>query len=386
MIRATILLAGLLAASAAQAEHPSRTNGKLDVVELCAGVENQTMELEPRNPFIFYSYENELADAAGVFESDSEAVMDGKIGRLLDANMPRLLCNSINFNPNNGNILKLSIARKSDGFIDSALTRWKLNLNQVDEVDGRTVLDYIEARAASEQPRFRPIYDNYAKRFRAAGAKSRTELEAAGSIPPASVVQARILARLEGQARAGDFETSLKLFDLYGFGRSLYGVPVPTDLGRSRSWLEHAAKLANAGGDATRILRVGQAYSNSDLSTAFSWYQRASQLGSADADFYIARAYTWALGAPRDLNQALVYMTRAETQGVPMSDIWMGYINEKLGRREQAIGWYRYAAQTGRRQLPIPSDGGQILLYAWFPANHVEECGMNIKGFDNCRR
>jgi hypothetical protein len=96
----------------------------------------------------------------------------------LNANMPRLDCRQFNFTPNGGNILKLAIARQSTPFIDDILIFWKVDLNQVDAVDGETVLDYIgrlrEQAGANEK--LVQMYSRYYDRFRKAGARKASEL------------------------------------------------------------------------------------------------------------------------------------------------------------------------------------------------------------------
>eukprot|EP01034_Spumella_vulgaris_P002641 gene2641-3425_t len=60
----------------------------------------------------------------------------------MNANAASLVCNMTNFNPRNGSILNLAVARQADDFIGDAVVNWKVDLNQIDAIDGKTVLDY----------------------------------------------------------------------------------------------------------------------------------------------------------------------------------------------------------------------------------------------------
>lgn len=176
LIGLAALLTSATAPSAPVTMH--NTIGTLDVRNLCAAVSEQTLELEPIHDYIVYRYQNMLARAAGVKPSDSEEILYRKTGAFIDANMPKLLCNQFNFNPANGNILKLAIARSSEPFIDNAINDWKVQLNQIDKVDDATVLDYILRRKveAGSNANLVKIYDNYERKFRTAGALTAAEL------------------------------------------------------------------------------------------------------------------------------------------------------------------------------------------------------------------
>lgn len=146
--------------------------------EICSAVDSQTLELQPRYANNIYRYQAAFADAAGVTPNDSELVVNSKIAAWLNANMHLLLCEQFNFTPVHGNLLKLAIARQSDPFIDDALRAWHIDLNQVDAVDGKTVIDYIVEKRdnAGSNEILAMIYARYYARFRAAGAKHAREL------------------------------------------------------------------------------------------------------------------------------------------------------------------------------------------------------------------
>ncbi len=135
-------------------------------------------EINPVHPGDRYRFQTILNMASGVMPSDTQEQVYAKIRTFLNRNMPSLLCSQSDFNPNNGNVLKLAVSRQSNRFIEFVLERWKPNLNQIDAVDGRTVLDYIEFRRtqAGATSTFGVTLDRYYKRFRAAGALHAREI------------------------------------------------------------------------------------------------------------------------------------------------------------------------------------------------------------------
>ena len=152
--------------------------GDLDIGNFCAAVSNPLAEMSPKHPSIRYQYQNLLADAARVLPTDTDDQIYAKIGVFINANAGKMRCSQPDFNPNNGNIFKLAVSRQSNRFIDDILARWKVDLNLIDEVDGKTVLDFIVEKRTEYSPGspFERTLDRYYNRFRAAGAKHRSEL------------------------------------------------------------------------------------------------------------------------------------------------------------------------------------------------------------------
>jgi hypothetical protein len=177
MVALALAFAGPAAAQEVTGEDGLASNGVLDVGQLCAQVESQFTEMNPRHPNILFRFESELADAAGVLPTDTEGQMNAKIGELINANAVKLTCNQANFNPRNGNIFKLAVAKQSTIFVNHVTGKWKVDLNRIDETDGKTVLDYIADLRSTAGSNYAVLLDRYYKRFRAAGAKHRSELE-----------------------------------------------------------------------------------------------------------------------------------------------------------------------------------------------------------------
>ena len=143
----------------------------------CTAVDSKEMEPRPTHDTVVYQYQTMLYEAAGVTPQYSTEVAYERTRAFLDANAGSLVCNMVNFNPRNGNVYKLAVARQADGFIDDALDNWHVDLNQVDATDRKTVLDYITDRRATAGPTYARILDRYYARFRAAGARHASELQ-----------------------------------------------------------------------------------------------------------------------------------------------------------------------------------------------------------------
>lgn len=151
---------------------------QLDVPGFCAAVESKIMENQPAHPSVTYRYQSMIYSASCIEASDSDETIKAKVQNFWNTYHSRLTCNTINFNPRNGNILKLAVARQSASFINDAVSTWNVGLNHVDAVDNGTVLDYIEQRKnqAGTASAFGKTLQRYYDKFRAAGAKHSREL------------------------------------------------------------------------------------------------------------------------------------------------------------------------------------------------------------------
>jgi hypothetical protein len=151
---------------------------EINVANFCSAIEAQTLEMEPTHPSVMYRYQNLVFAASCVLTSDSETIVKAKVQNFWNRYHNVLNCNHFNFNPKNGSVLKLAVARQAEPFIEDALSSWKVGLNHVDQADQLTVLDYIENRKkdAGASSSFSKTLQRYYERFRAAGAKHKREL------------------------------------------------------------------------------------------------------------------------------------------------------------------------------------------------------------------
>jgi hypothetical protein len=146
-----------------------------DVARLCNEVGDQLQTDEGDG--LTYNYERRLKHAACVQKIDSVELEQEKIRRFWSQNQSRLTCTQLGFSVRKGSLLKLAVERNARSFINDAVRRWKVDLNQVDASDGRTVLDYIQDELLKERgTRNEANLQRYFDFFRRFGAKLQREL------------------------------------------------------------------------------------------------------------------------------------------------------------------------------------------------------------------
>lgn len=107
---------------------------------------------------------------------DSEEEIGRKIKAVWDSNEEKLICNNTQFDITDGSLIKYAVNMKFDDFLLD-LVKWKVNLNKIDESDGRTVLDYVKFHIEKEKGLgTEPILKRYYNLLREAGAKHKYEL------------------------------------------------------------------------------------------------------------------------------------------------------------------------------------------------------------------
>ncbi len=143
---------------------------------LCAVVGDLTEDSNPQGKYK-YVYQRRIFEAACVdVNKDSEEEIARKVSKVWRENEDKLICNSTRFEVGNGNIIKFAVNTAFDSFI-SDVAIWKVDLNKVDETDGRTVLDYVKykmerAKGSSTER----VLSFYYRTLRSAGAKHKSEL------------------------------------------------------------------------------------------------------------------------------------------------------------------------------------------------------------------
>lgn len=126
----------------------------------------------------YYNYYKSIHEAACVLDTDSPEVAKYKIRDMWDklAGDPILHCTDSFFEVPRGNLIKYGVAMNFDRFIRD-VTRWGVDLNWVDESDGRTALDYVgdmmaKYRGNTHEAKLQMYYNQ----LRKAGAKHESEL------------------------------------------------------------------------------------------------------------------------------------------------------------------------------------------------------------------
>lgn len=143
---------------------------------LCMFVDSKEKDPNPQGRFV-WKYQRKLLEAACADPAkDSEEEIGRKIAKLWKDNEATLICNNTKFDVPNGSVLKFAVNLKFDEFLIDA-THWKVNLNKVDEMDGRTLLDYIRAQIERNKGLpAEPTLKQYYTMLKKAGAKHKSEL------------------------------------------------------------------------------------------------------------------------------------------------------------------------------------------------------------------
>lgn len=121
-----------------------------------------------------YSYVTKFKQAAGVTDEDSEEEMYRKIRKVWDEYEDCLVCDIMFFSLVGGNILKAGAAAVNKNFYN-AVIKWGVNLNRIDPVDGKTVLDFLQDEIAKNQPN-KAFCRAYYQIFKENGAKHAAEI------------------------------------------------------------------------------------------------------------------------------------------------------------------------------------------------------------------
>lgn len=144
---------------------------------ICDSLASRIGDSKPDSPYQFL-YQRKIYEAACADPAkDSPEEVKAKVQAMWAAAEDKLVCDSSNFEVGNGNILKYAMALKIYSFIDEAVKKWGVNLNRIDPVDNRTLLDYVEmlqARYKGSEEEY--IIGIYYKKLVKAGAKSKTQV------------------------------------------------------------------------------------------------------------------------------------------------------------------------------------------------------------------
>ncbi|HEY0914241.1 MAG TPA: hypothetical protein VGE22_05170 [Solimonas sp.] len=124
-----------------------------------------------------FRYQKIVSEAACAKSSDSEAVASAKVRAMWEQFEDRLTCNHVRFDVQNGSVLKYAASARFKDLLFDAAVIWKVDLNRVDQSDGRTLLDYVgkeieQNKGTAIEPKLKSYYDM----LRTAGAKHRSEL------------------------------------------------------------------------------------------------------------------------------------------------------------------------------------------------------------------
>ncbi|MBD9479869.1 hypothetical protein [Pseudoxanthomonas sp. PXM02] len=148
------------------------------LASLCTAVSLLQEDRDPDSPYV-YAYQRIVDKAACAdYEHDEADRYSQKVRDLWVAHPSAFICKNIpGFDVNPGSILKLAARYQFKDFLVMSAQVWKVDLNQVDDADGRTLLDYVDKelelkRGTVNEPSLRQYHDM----LRKAGAKRASEL------------------------------------------------------------------------------------------------------------------------------------------------------------------------------------------------------------------
>ena len=149
-------------AVAAETPPPSAAYDLSKLKGICGYVYDRTRA--PAGSGHRYVYGRLMEEAAGVTPADDATTKKRKVQMLWRDNQSVFTCTASNFNLANGNLLKYSVSSRSYNFINTALGQWELELNFIDPVDRRTLLDYLRReldanRGNSDESALKNLYD-----------------------------------------------------------------------------------------------------------------------------------------------------------------------------------------------------------------------------------
>jgi hypothetical protein len=161
----------------------AETNGKgvpttnlLNLRELCSVVYERTRAAEESG--FRWEFERIIYEAAGANEpSKLDQSNLARIQALWNNYPEHFTCASPDFDVPDGSILKYAVSSRNFSFLNYAIS-WKLNLNSVDQFDGRTLLDYLEQQVRDNQgSEIEPQLQEYADAVRSSGGRRSSELK-----------------------------------------------------------------------------------------------------------------------------------------------------------------------------------------------------------------
>lgn len=171
-----MLFIGLLGSALpglAQQKAPTCPNGN-NLGLLCIAV--MDAQKDPTGGYEF-RYQKIISEAACAKPSDSEPVAAEKIRAMWKQFEDRLTCNHVRFDVQNGSVLKYAASARFEDMLFDAAVIWKVDLNRVDQSDGRTLLDYVSKEIEQNKgTAIEPKLKSYHDMLRTSGAKHRSEL------------------------------------------------------------------------------------------------------------------------------------------------------------------------------------------------------------------
>lgn len=164
-------LSFLVPMGAIAAECPQRTK----VLSLCSEVQERVEQDPPINGNK-YAYYRSILEASCLTGNEPNEVLNHNVQAMWESLSTELVCTGAGTDVQGGSIIKFAVHTDNGHFIHD-VTKWGIDLNQIDRADGRTVLDYVKDsiskyEGSAVETKLRYYYDKLVR----AGAKHRSEL------------------------------------------------------------------------------------------------------------------------------------------------------------------------------------------------------------------
>jgi tetratricopeptide (TPR) repeat protein len=281
---------------------------------------------QPQGRFV-WKYQRKILEAARVnLDTETEEEIGRKVAAMWKVcdELDVTICNNTKFDVSNGNVIKFAVNLKFDEFLID-MVHWNVGFNKVDEMDGRTVLDYIADKIKSNDGlASEPVLRRYYDMVRQAGGRHKSELHLS-----IDELHAPELAKLAGALRVDpqNFETYLARAKLYDrMGRFDEGI---ADCGR-------AAELAK--GNISRL--------ETALTIRAGLYRRARQFDRAVADYEQTIVLIQSVPGSPELKQPVVAEVHHQ----------IGHARREEGRLDLAIAAFTQALEGADPVAPLLID------------------------------
>lgn len=147
------------------------------IKDICVDISNKSSDPNPIARNLRFTYQRKVYEAACVdVQKDDQATINRKVSAMWANFENKLTCNNLQFDVNNGSVIKFAAVSNFDPFIYDMI-KWKVNLNKVDAGDNRTLLDYVDFhRKKNKGNALESTLNDYYNELKDAGAKHLQEL------------------------------------------------------------------------------------------------------------------------------------------------------------------------------------------------------------------
>jgi len=148
-------------------------------------------------------------------------------------------------------------------------------------------------------------------------------------------------------AEHGNAEAQYKVGEMYELGRG-----VPKDEPLAISWFKKASAQGHKKSDYKLLyLDIKSNGLNQTTKPQLNKVRQESASGNSNAQYFLGKMYANGVGVPKDLKNALIWLNKANFNGVPEAEHEAIVVNEQIARnKEKAEGKKNAALKAARKQ------------------------------------